>query len=132
MRSIDADELMEHVWRDKLDSRESIAKMVDNAPTIIEEGGEIMSDPLKPSDIFNISAMSADLKKMYEETKSSRDTAFMILELESAGVNDKYLRTAIDYFKAYVGMLETLADSYFKYCDTFANKAEEEIFSEDT
>jgi len=33
MRLIDADELMEHVWRDKLDSRELIAKMVENAPT---------------------------------------------------------------------------------------------------
>ena len=34
MRLIDADELMEHVWRDKLDSRELIAKMIDNAPTV--------------------------------------------------------------------------------------------------
>lgn len=36
MRLIDADELMEHVWRDKLDSRELIAKMIDNAPTVEE------------------------------------------------------------------------------------------------
>jgi len=34
MRLIDADELMEHVYRDKLDSRELIAEMVENAPTI--------------------------------------------------------------------------------------------------
>lgn len=34
MRLIDADELMEHVYRDKLDSRELIAKMIENAPTI--------------------------------------------------------------------------------------------------
>ena len=34
MRAIDADELMEHVYRDKLDSRELIAKMVEDAPTI--------------------------------------------------------------------------------------------------
>lgn len=34
MRLIDADELMEHVWRDKLDSRELIAKMIDNMPTV--------------------------------------------------------------------------------------------------
>lgn len=33
MRLIDADELMEHVYRDKLDSRELIADMVNNAPT---------------------------------------------------------------------------------------------------
>lgn len=36
MRLIDADELMEHVWRDKLDSRELIATMVNNAPTVID------------------------------------------------------------------------------------------------
>lgn len=34
MRLIDADELMEHVYRDKLDSRELIADMVNNAPTV--------------------------------------------------------------------------------------------------
>ena len=34
MRLIDADELMEHVYRDKLDSRELIADMVKNAPTV--------------------------------------------------------------------------------------------------
>ena len=37
MRAIDADELMEYVWRDKLDSRESIAKMIENAPTVKEK-----------------------------------------------------------------------------------------------
>ena len=34
MRKIDADELMEHVYRDRLDSRELIAKMIQNAPTV--------------------------------------------------------------------------------------------------
>lgn len=36
MRLIDADELMEHAWRDKLDSRELIAKMIEQAPTVKE------------------------------------------------------------------------------------------------
>ena len=36
MRLINADELMEHVWRDKLDSRELIAEMIEKAPTIKE------------------------------------------------------------------------------------------------
>ena len=36
MRLIDADELIEHAWRDKLDSRELIAGMIDNAPTVKE------------------------------------------------------------------------------------------------
>lgn len=34
MRLIDAGELIEHAWRDKLDSRELIVKMIDNAPTV--------------------------------------------------------------------------------------------------
>lgn len=33
MRLIDADELMEHVYRDRLDSRELIAKMIQDTPT---------------------------------------------------------------------------------------------------
>ena len=33
MRLIDADELLEHVGRDKLDSRELIMQMIINAPT---------------------------------------------------------------------------------------------------
>lgn len=36
MRLIDADDLIEHAWRDKLDSRELIVKMIENAPTIKE------------------------------------------------------------------------------------------------
>ena len=34
MRVIDADELIEHVWRDRLDSRERIANLVESMPTI--------------------------------------------------------------------------------------------------
>lgn len=34
MRLIDADELMEHVGRDRLDSRELIYQMIVNAPTV--------------------------------------------------------------------------------------------------
>ena len=33
MRLIDADMLIDHVWRDRLDSRELIAEMIQNAPT---------------------------------------------------------------------------------------------------
>ena len=46
MRLIDADELMEHAWRDKLDSRELIAKMIKQAPTVKEIPTKI------PIDIF--------------------------------------------------------------------------------
>lgn len=34
MRVIDADELIEHVWRNRLDSRERIANLVKSMPTI--------------------------------------------------------------------------------------------------
>jgi len=34
MRLINADELIEHVWRDRVDSRERIAKLVESMPTI--------------------------------------------------------------------------------------------------
>ena len=37
VRMIDADELIEHVYRERLDSRELIAQMVENAPTIEPE-----------------------------------------------------------------------------------------------
>lgn len=36
MRLINADELMEHVWRDKLDSRELIANLIEQQPTVID------------------------------------------------------------------------------------------------
>ena len=48
MRLIDADELMEHVYRDKLDSMELIAKMVENAPTA--HSGEDYSSRLRITD----------------------------------------------------------------------------------
>lgn len=36
-RLIDADALLEHVWRDQLDSRERIAELVEFMPTIEEQ-----------------------------------------------------------------------------------------------
>lgn len=36
-RLIDADELIEHVYRERLDSRELVAQMVESAPTIEPE-----------------------------------------------------------------------------------------------
>lgn len=49
MRLIDADELIEHVWRDRLDSRELIANLVESMPTIepqrIKKGSWIQISP---------------------------------------------------------------------------------------
>ncbi len=36
MRLVDADELLEHAYKDKLDSRELIAEMIISAPTVKE------------------------------------------------------------------------------------------------
>lgn len=48
MRLIDADELMEHVYRDKLDSRELIEAMVQNAPTVYEvDSYRVLCEELK-------------------------------------------------------------------------------------
>lgn len=64
MRLIDADELMEHAWRDKLDSRELIAAMIENAPTVRE---------IKPSipDDFIEKMVACTLK--YELKKSNNE-----------------------------------------------------------
>lgn len=37
MRLVDADELIERAYRERLDSRELIAQMIESAPTITEE-----------------------------------------------------------------------------------------------
>ena len=55
MRLIDADELIEHAWRDKLDSRELIVEMINNAPTVKEMPTKI------PIDIFE-KLVSQELK----------------------------------------------------------------------
>ncbi len=48
MRLIDADCIMEHVYRDKLDSRELIAAMVLSAPTVCEvDNYRVLCEELK-------------------------------------------------------------------------------------
>lgn len=48
MRLIDADCIMEHVYRDKLDSRELIAAMVQSAPTVCEvDSYRVLCEELK-------------------------------------------------------------------------------------
>ena len=67
MRLIDADELIEHVWRDKLDSRELIAKMINDAPTVKEISIKI------PINIFEQSIK--DLTEKIEKLKAELDYA---------------------------------------------------------
>ena len=60
MRPIDADELLEHAYRDKLDSRELIANMIENAPTVYK-GGFVWVDPKQ----VPLSCMQKDLFLAY-------------------------------------------------------------------
>jgi hypothetical protein len=61
MRLIDADELLEHVWRDKLDSREAIAKMVKSAPTIKAESASATLEERVVKLERNMMLMRADI-----------------------------------------------------------------------
>lgn len=47
MRLIDADELIERAWREKLDSRELIVEMIATAPTVKEIPTKIPIDILE-------------------------------------------------------------------------------------
>ena len=62
MRLIDADELMEHAGRDRLDSRELIMQMIENAPTA------------KPRDLMDLSA--DELTKMARKEKVEIEIRF--------------------------------------------------------
>lgn len=48
MRLIDADELLEHAYRNKLDSRELIVEMINNAPTVQRVVWIEMADGYQP------------------------------------------------------------------------------------
>ena len=50
MRLIDADELLEHAGRDKLDSRELIMQMINNAPTVKDNAETIEKNLLSALD----------------------------------------------------------------------------------
>lgn len=66
MRIIDADELKEHVWRDNLNSRELIAKMIDNAPTVKEIPTKIQIN------VFEL-LISQDEEKAESEERSDKE-----------------------------------------------------------
>ena len=61
MRLIDADELLEYVWRDKLDSREAIARMVESAPTIKAESAPATLEERVAKIERNMMLMRADI-----------------------------------------------------------------------
>ena len=74
MRLIDADELVEHALRDKLDSRDMIAQMIENAPTV------------KAISPYEISEISLDV--IMEEQANVRKDATKDELLYLMGFND--------------------------------------------
>ena len=109
MRLIDADELIEHAWRDKLDNRELIVKMIDNAPTVkaipkavikkfLEEGTKDVSnnvlaivreDYIHKSDYVN--RLKADMVAMLDELDLELYEQYEDTDL----VKVKYIRQSI-------------------------------------
>lgn len=75
MRLIDADELMEHAWRDKLNSRELIAEMIAKAPTIKEIPTKI------PIGIFE-KLVSQEQKWISVKDKMPKDGEWVLCQLD--------------------------------------------------
>ena len=106
MRLIDADELMEHVWRDKLDSRELIAEMIVNAPTIKDIPTTI------PIDIFKqllsqhpnekvLDEIRAEIEKTTSRYTISRERGAMgQVEWSDRLIKESEILQIIDKYKA--------------------------------
>ena len=106
MRLIDADELMEHVWRDKLDSRELIAKMIETAPTVKEIPVKI------PIDIFE------QLISQKPQLTHTNEKSTSVLDRIRAEIRTKYDSIPWrnnDYDDGWIEALEWVLDVIDKY-----------------
>lgn len=101
MRLIDADELMEHAWRDKLDSRELIAEMIEKAPTIKEIPTNI------PIDVFE-KLISSEPKTGHWSRKTKVDA------YDIAGVKTWGIKCQCDRCDFTTIVVEDFG--YYKYC----------------
>lgn len=72
MRLADKDELIEHAYRDRLDSRELIAKMIENAPTVKAISVESIEMLLKGMRI-SIGNQSKEIESIYGQGTGWRD-----------------------------------------------------------
>lgn len=72
MRLTDKDELIEHAYRDRLDSRELIAKMIENAPTVKAISVESLEMLLKGMRI-SIGNQSKEIESIYGQGTGWRD-----------------------------------------------------------
>lgn len=72
MRLTDKDELIEHAYRDRLDSRELIAGMIENAPTVKAIPVESIEMLLKGMRI-SIGNQSKEIESIYGQGTGWRD-----------------------------------------------------------
>lgn len=94
MRLIDADELIEHAWRDKLDSRELIAEMIKKAPTIKEVSIKI------PIDVFEkLISQELILDRVRADVEQTRKMYFDMNDIDWLNGCD-YVLSVIDKYKA--------------------------------
>lgn len=77
MRLIDADELIEHAAREKLDSRELIIQMIERAPTV---GDDLKQRVRDLSDVNN--NLYIDLEN---EREFSRNIVRMVVNFQEGG-----------------------------------------------
>ena len=104
MRLIDADELIEHAWRDKLDSRELIAQMIENAPTVKTEK--------TPKEIEQQIKNFAE--KMYQAGYADSNNTNLIDEAYQEGLNDAW-----ECFKKLVYPVKDGGFSTERLCEIF-------------
>ena len=78
MRLIDADELIEKASREKLDTRELIIKMIENAPTVVDKENE---DLKRECSSLNEVASYLDVQ-VRKERDLSREIVQMVLNFQ--------------------------------------------------
>ena len=115
MRLIDADELMEHVWRDKLDSRELIAAMIEKAPTInMTESRDWWREQCK--EFYEDCKMLADKLALAELFPYRKDNAKMTdIEQAMYDATEKKiakLQEEVEYYKYIAKRWQEIAECY--------------------
>lgn len=89
MRLIDADELLEHVYRDDLDTREKIADLINQMPTITPEIGN--------NDLITIAIKEPEQKKgkwIYEKINSYTSRTYC----SECGKSAPFICVSDDYY----------------------------------
>ena len=91
MRLIDADELMEHAARERLDSRELIFQMIENAPTLkpkISSNGNMIDPKDAPTFLNELALFFGNVLKD-NNTMLKLVQCSMLTMLVSGGKNER-------------------------------------------